>query len=138
MTKILVPIDGSRHSIRALEFVAARARRGEKLDVQVLFNQPTAMPTEYVTRDMIKYWQRSERAKVFANRKVRTLTSKLKAHIAVEIGDTAKVIVDYARRNRCREIVMGTRGLGRLKGLLMGSIATKVAQLATVPVTLVK
>ncbi len=33
---------------------------------------------------------------------------------------------------------MGTRGLGRISGLMLGSVATKVIHLATVPVTLIK
>jgi nucleotide-binding universal stress UspA family protein len=35
-------------------------------------------------------------------------------------------------------IVMGTRGLGRSQGLLLGSVAMNVIHLAQVPVTLIK
>jgi nucleotide-binding universal stress UspA family protein len=37
-----------------------------------------------------------------------------------------------------RETVMGTRGLGRVANLVLGSVAHKVVQLAEVPVTLVR
>ncbi|HEY7608248.1 MAG TPA: universal stress protein [Alphaproteobacteria bacterium] len=43
-----------------------------------------------------------------------------------------------APRERADRIVMGMRGLGRIRGLLMGSIATQVVALAPMPVTLVK
>jgi nucleotide-binding universal stress UspA family protein len=138
MVKVLVPIDGSKQSIRALEYVAARSRRGEKLDVQILYAQPYARPTEYIMPDMIEQWQKQERDMVFGNPKIKTMTKRLNARINVKTGDAAAAIVAFVRKHRCNEIVMGTRGLGRLKGLLMGSIATKVAQLAPVPVTLVK
>jgi nucleotide-binding universal stress UspA family protein len=53
-------------------------------------------------------------------------------------GDAAESIAGFARRNRCKEIVIGTRGLGRISGLLLGSVATKVIHLVSIPVTLIK
>jgi nucleotide-binding universal stress UspA family protein len=43
-----------------------------------------------------------------------------------------------AEEQRVDGIVMGTRGLGPVKGLVLGSVANKVIHLAEVPVTLVK
>jgi nucleotide-binding universal stress UspA family protein len=37
-----------------------------------------------------------------------------------------------------QHIVMGTRGLGGVRGLLLGSVATQLLHLTDVPVTLVK
>ena len=45
-------------------------------------------------------------------------------------GDAADVIVQQADRVKANVIVMGTRGLGTLKGLLVGSVSHKVTQLA--------
>jgi len=45
-------------------------------------------------------------------------------------GDAADVIVQQADRLGANIIVMGTRGLGTLKGLLVGSVSHKVTQLA--------
>jgi nucleotide-binding universal stress UspA family protein len=49
----------------------------------------------------------------------------------VEDGDPAHRIVEVARREQVDLIVMGRRGLGDLKGLLLGSVTHKVAQAAT-------
>jgi nucleotide-binding universal stress UspA family protein len=138
LAKILVPIDGSKNAVRALEYVALRARRGENIQAHVLFVQPTALPSMYVTRSMIKEWQKTERDRVFSNPKVKTLTKGLKAHICLETGDIAQSILKAARKERCAEIVMGSRGLGQLKRLVLGSIATKIIHAAPVPVTVVK
>jgi hypothetical protein len=57
---------------------------------------------------------------------------------SIEIGEIAQTITDYAKQQHYDMIVMGTRGMGTIGSLLMGSEATKVVHLASVPVTLVK
>ena len=53
-------------------------------------------------------------------------------------GPIAQAIARRADELGCDGIVMGTRGMTALGGLLMGSVATRVIHLANVPVTLVK
>ena len=53
-------------------------------------------------------------------------------------GSIAHAIARRADELGCDGIVMGTRGMTALGGLLMGSVATRVIHLANVPVTLVK
>ena len=48
----------------------------------------------------------------------------------LEFGDAAASIIDYARDHAIDVIVMGTRGLGELQGLLLGSVSMKVQSLA--------
>ena len=53
-------------------------------------------------------------------------------------GQPAETIADVARKEGADQIVMGTRGLGGIKGLLLGSVATQVIHLVEVPITLIK
>ena len=53
-------------------------------------------------------------------------------------GNPAEVIVDVARRKDVDLIVMGTRGLGSLEGVVLGSVAHKVNHLAEQTVITVK
>jgi len=53
-------------------------------------------------------------------------------------GQYGETIANYAKEKQCDRIVMGTRGLGAVGGLLLGSVARKVIHLADVPITLVK
>lgn len=53
-------------------------------------------------------------------------------------GVISKVIVERAESLPCDAIVMGTRGMGAIGNLVLGSIATKVSHLTKLPVTLVK
>jgi nucleotide-binding universal stress UspA family protein len=56
----------------------------------------------------------------------------------VLIGEPAETIARFARRGSFDKIIMGTHGRTGMSRLLMGSVATKVLHLSTVPVTLVK
>jgi nucleotide-binding universal stress UspA family protein len=53
-------------------------------------------------------------------------------------GSPAEMIVKAAEELNCVGIVMGTRGMGALANLVLGSVATKVVHLTVLPVTLVK
>ena len=53
-------------------------------------------------------------------------------------GDPATAIAKYAQRNKIDLIVMGTRGLGRVKGMLMGSVSRKVANACNVNLLIVR
>lgn len=48
----------------------------------------------------------------------------------IEDGDPTHLILDYAKKEGANLIVMGSRGLGNLKGLLMGSVSHKVSQMS--------
>jgi nucleotide-binding universal stress UspA family protein len=53
-------------------------------------------------------------------------------------GSAAESIITVAETRQCDLIVMGTRGLGALRGLLLGSQTQKVVSLTNCPVLLVK
>ncbi len=48
------------------------------------------------------------------------------------------MILRYAQEIDCDQIVMGPRGLGAVKRILLGSVASKVIELSTIPVLLIR
>jgi nucleotide-binding universal stress UspA family protein len=64
--------------------------------------------------------------------------AKIKYHHHIGVGAEAEVISQYAKEKGCDYIMMGTRGLGTVSNLVVGSVATKVIHLSPVPVLLVK
>jgi nucleotide-binding universal stress UspA family protein len=58
--------------------------------------------------------------------------------MSVGVGHAGETIAEYVRQQHCNAVIMGTRGLGSTRGLVLGSVATKVVHLVNVPVTLVK
>jgi nucleotide-binding universal stress UspA family protein len=53
-------------------------------------------------------------------------------------GDPATIIARYAKRHKIDLIVIGTRGLGKVKGMLMGSVSRKVANICDVNCLIVR
>ena len=49
-----------------------------------------------------------------------------KVQTAIGTGDPATSILGFARRRKVDMIVIGTRGLGKLKGTILGSVSRKV------------
>jgi nucleotide-binding universal stress UspA family protein len=71
----------------------------------------------------------SEAAKKEGARKISTVTVG---------GDPADAILDAARRQKADLIVLGTRGFGDIKGLVLGSVSHKISSRAHCPVLTVK
>lgn len=141
MKKLLLPVDGSPSSRRAAE-LAVRMLSGKPGARVLLANaQPPVMAWEispHVTAEMVnRIHEKAGREAVRAAREVLDA-----AGIACEehllVGEPAEIIARVAEEQRVDGIVMGTRGLGPVKGLVLGSVANKVIHLAEVPVTLVK
>lgn len=140
MEKILLAVDGSAHSLRAAQY-AARLLRGATDRVLHLVHVEEAVPPRshaFLSQDEIgKMYEREAMARC------KTVLDYLKGegiplqwHLAV--GDAADRIVETAGRLGADSIVIGSRGLGAVGGLVLGSVTTKVVHDATIPVTIVK
>ena len=135
---ILIPIDGSANALRALKFAAERFRDSAHVQL-LLLNVQAGMPSSrHVPPAMIKDHQKRMAEEALAPACALAKRLGVPFDNYFRVGDAAEVIANFASRTRCAEIIMGTRGLGRMRGLMLGSIATKVIHLAPVPVTLVK
>jgi nucleotide-binding universal stress UspA family protein len=55
-----------------------------------------------------------------------------KVKTSLERGDPATAIMRYGKRRKVDLIVLGTRGLGQVKGMLMGSVSRKVTNLSDI------
>lgn len=141
--RILVPVDGSGPSLRALEHALSFVEGRKDAEIILLNVQSrdtldvsdfTAVISAEADRDLAT--RRSETAL----KRAIGLCRKAEVHFETrtELGAIAETIDRIARETEVDQIVMGTRGLGNLGRLFLGSIASAVTRLANVPVTLVK
>ena len=135
-----MPIDFSDSSARALRHAAKRAVEsgGSLIIVHVV-------PANYgwleigrnESRDLDRSLQRqaADRLRAFADEIV---GDNVAAELEVRVGQPAEEIIAAARDSKCDSIVLSTRGLTGLDRYLIGSVADRVARLATCPVVLVR
>ncbi len=139
-SKILVPVDGSENSKRALVQAAKIAgRNGASITVVHVIDMP---PTVYVESqkllNQLLEQYRQESARVLDEYEDIAKEQGVEAHTAILEGDAAESIVKYADKHGFDMIVMGSRGLGRIKGAFLGSVSSKVLQHAKCSVLIVK
>ncbi len=144
MPKILIPYDDSGPALRAVKQVAATRDTMDKVQVVLLNVQHTDFFIERLVDgrkseiERLEQPLREEGEKLL--RKAAAVLEKagVRCSSHVELGNPAPIIADYAKKYHCDMIVMGTRGLGSVESLILGSVATKVLHLARVPIMLVK
>lgn len=142
MRKVLVPIDGSENALRALKYAIAQRDVCRDPPHLVLVNVQAPIVSGavkmFLAREQLNdfYGEQGEAALAPARDVAAASGLALEHHILV--GDPAETIAKVAREQACDLIVMGTRGLGTVTGVLLGSVATKVIHLSDRPVLLVK
>ncbi|MBU6377881.1 MAG: universal stress protein [Gammaproteobacteria bacterium] len=142
MQVLLIPVDGSEYSLRAVEYAARRSKAGaEPTRLHLLNVQPPIVTVNvklFVSQESLEQYYREEGAKAIGPAKALLDAHGLTVTPHIGVGDAGKIICDYATEIAASEIIMGTHGRGVLAGSLMGSVAQKVAHLAPVPLVLVK
>lgn len=141
MLKILAPVDGSNNAARMIEQLiklAGEARQAEVCLINVREPVDSLEVRKYWSDDKIAEFQQKEGNLLLEPVKKRLSDAGIQHSAEVAIGDIAPTIAHYAKAKGCNMIMMGTRGMGGIANLLMGSVATKVIHLAEVPVLLVK
>jgi nucleotide-binding universal stress UspA family protein len=136
---ILLAVDGSEHALHAARVSAelVRAMHSEHLRIVVAYAPVPMYLGEPNLQSAID--ARLIDAKEILQKAVETV-GDVPAEIHTELieGDPAESIIEVARTRQSDVIVMGSRGLGRLAGLVLGSTSQKVVSHAPCPVLIVR
>lgn len=141
MLKALVPVDGSRTSLRAVEHVIKLARACEPMAV-VLVNVQVP-PDSWEVQSFLKASEVQAIQDGKGNDAIDAAGQLLdEAGVAYERcvlhGPVAESIVAHAHQAGCDKIVMGARGESLLEEILIGSTTQAVIRVTDIPVTVVK
>jgi nucleotide-binding universal stress UspA family protein len=141
MLKILLPVDGSDYANKAVTgFIALLDWYKEKpelhlLNVQYPLRGNVAL---FINQEDIKQYHQEEGLKELQSTRALLDQAGVAYQYHIVVGDPAEMIVRFAGEKQFNQIVMGPRGAGAIQGLLLGSVTSKVMQLASTPVLLIK
>ena len=143
LSKILIPVDGSPASLRAVDFAIEMVAQDPSTSLVLLHVQNTrAIELAGASEAMDTEWLREEgslaSAKALKDAIGKCEHAGVASEALVRTGQIAEAVGQVAREENVKHIVMGTRGLGGIQGLLLGSVAMQVIHLAEVPITLIK
>jgi len=133
--RIVVGVDGSRHSVEALRWAAYQASAlGAHVQAVTAWEYPAsfgwaAVPTDWdPAKDMEKVMQQAVR-EAFGSEPPSGI------ELQVREGGAARVLIEACRG--ATMLVVGSRGHGGFAGMLLGSVSANVAEHASCPVLII-
>jgi nucleotide-binding universal stress UspA family protein len=146
INKILVAVDGSEHSLKAVDYAASIAS-AMKSELHILFVlRSQTLPKgllDFADAEHIIGGNKDILDKMSANI-IASATARAtecdadKLFTEVKNGPVARSIVAYAKDNTVDMIVIGTRGMGNIEATLRGGVSHRVELLAKCPVLSVR
>jgi len=136
--KILTPVDGSEHSKHALKQGAKLAKlTGAQLTVIHVLDLPPQLKS-LKSYPLVKDQLRDEGKKIIAEAGEICAAMGISYTDKVVVGVPADEVLQEQEEGGYDLLVIGSRGMGEVKGWILGSVSTRVVRYAKCPVLVVK
>jgi len=152
--KILVPLDGSEHSLRALEIAVQIAKKFEAkitlIHVYSVGIRPVVMPEPttltpvgipvMAPTDVSKVAEATRKAgaAILADGEEKVKAEGIEVETLLKEGHSVQEIVKTAKEGSFDLIVIGARGISKIREIILGSVSDGVVHNAPCPVLVVK
>ncbi|MWV43842.1 universal stress protein [Paenibacillus sp. HJL G12] len=137
--RILVPVDGSSHADRALEAAVSLIQcLKNQPELAVLHVNPSITINEPPVGVDLEERIREEGEKILAPATASLTKLGVSYETFSKTGDPSTVICNTAEEQHADLIIMGSRGIGLMSELLIGSVSHSVVQHAHCPVMIVR
>jgi nucleotide-binding universal stress UspA family protein len=139
MKKVLVAVDGSPPSDKALDFAIGLAKRAQaELIVVNVAEDLCPQGLSEVDVNTIRELSLKESAAVLAAAQARAVAAGVKVRTVSESGSAAEVIDALATKEGVERVVVGSHGKHGVRKFALGSVSGRVAEWAPCTVTIVK
>ena len=139
--KILIPVDGSEYTKRAIDYLLDH-RAFFDLNAQIILlnvrRRTPSLVTASVRPEMMERHDAVEVEESIDWARKRFDDARLPIVPKLVFGDPGMQIVEVAQNEDVDLIIMGSRGHGSVPGMLMGSTAFKVLRSCKVPVLVIR
>jgi len=139
-TKILVPVDGSDNSYRALDAALFLSEKlGSNITVlHVMEEVPiTHIESQKLLSELLEAYKKE-------NQDILSKCSEIARKKGVTIntillqGNPASIILDFSKKEKYDIVIMGSRGVGKFKELILGSVSSKIVHHSSCEVLLIR
>ena len=139
-TKILVPVDGSDNSYKALEAALVLSEKlGSNISVVKVMEQVpiTHIESEKLLNELLEAYKKE-------NQEILSKCSDIARQKGIAIktvllqGNPAPVILDYSKKENFDLVIMGSRGMGKFKELILGSVSSKIVHHSPCAIMIIK
>jgi len=138
--EILVPVDGSENSLRAVRYALGLADAlGACIRLFYVFpvSSVEIIGMAGMSRDDIEHAAQAAAQRVFDKLHAEIGETEVKLVDETSIGDPAEEIIRCTEDDHELLVILGRRGLSRIQSLLLGSVSEKVVRHAHSPVTVI-
>ncbi len=145
--RILVGVDGSESALKAVATAAGLGKAHDSDLVLVHVVQISAIADQALKMSATEHLK--ENPKTIMEKLSQEVLDKARAHAReaglpderittlTSDGNQARQLIQAAEQQKADLIIVGSRGRGRLEGILLGSVSQKIAALAPCPCLIV-
>jgi len=138
ITSILVPVDGSDPSEKALNYALNMAEKHDaKVEILTVVDEVKMAP-DWAREYSEKLREQGEETLASTFSKAVKQKPNIKISKCLAEGYASEEILKRAENGHHDLIVMGSRGMGLVRSLFLGSVSTRVVNQAEIPVMIVK
>jgi nucleotide-binding universal stress UspA family protein len=139
-SKILVPVDGSDISYRALDSALFLSERlGSKITaIHVIEKVPTVYIQSQKFLDEILETHKNESQKILDECSSIATKKGIAINTILLEGNPASTILEFSQMEKYEVIIIGSRGMGHFKELILGSVSSKILHHSLCPVLLIR
>ncbi len=135
--KILVPLDGSKYSEKALQRACEIVNAFDS-KIILLYVVEKSLPINILDRKVYLTIIRGVGNKTLLKANNILLKKGITAKIFLKEGNIVKEIEKVVKKEKCDLIIVGNRGLGSVTRFLLGSISNKIAQSSSCSLLIIK
>lgn len=138
--KILLAADGSETSLKAAETTSKLVKNGFAKEVVILHVAPSIVNSYYdLSPEVFEYATKKskEASQEILDKTKGLFPEEAKVETMLRFGETAEAICEVAK-DGFDLVIMGSRGMNPLSGLMLGSVSTRVIHYSPCPVLIVK
>ena len=149
-SKILIPVDGSTNSMKAIDYAVdlAEKYKSELLALHVLYSQSGfafhketvagAITSSSLNDLNLEAKQEAEKWFEEINKRAEERKVQIKTEVVFTVISIVEGILTYAEKENINLIIIGSKGKSGWKKLIVGSVASGISTYAHCPILIVK